>query len=160
MLGEAHALGQDDTKPIEKCGLSRVGVSDAAQTNLTVGCGRQHNVVRLNACEFFEDRTWRVSEAGALLPHLEALPQHEGEEAHEDMDLKRAPIGANLEDYDVLEDGVIVDRILFISAAGPADRQWMWASGHNGDIIRRAAHGYEPTREEAMQAFARSWHRE
>ena len=25
----------------------------------------------------------------------------------------------------------------------------MWASGHNGDI-RRAAHGYEPTREAAM----------
>jgi hypothetical protein len=30
--------------------------------------------------------------------------------------------------------------------------QWMWASGHNGDI-RRAAHGYEPTREDAMAAF-------
>jgi tripartite-type tricarboxylate transporter receptor subunit TctC len=25
-------------------------------------------------------------------------------------------------------------------------RPWMWASGHNGDI-RRAAHGYEPTRD-------------
>ena len=29
----------------------------------------------------------RVSETGALLPHLEALPQHEGEEAHEDVGL-------------------------------------------------------------------------
>ena len=67
--------------------------------------------------------------------------------------------GGYLQDYDVLEDGVVVGRILFISAAGPADRQWMWASGHNGDI-RRAAHGYEPTREAAMQAFARSWRRE
>jgi hypothetical protein len=73
--------------------------------------------------------------------------------------LKRAPIGPNLEDYDVLEDGVVVGRILFISAAGPADRQWMWASGHNGDIAR-AAHGYEPTREAAMAAFAKSWRRE
>jgi len=27
----------------------------------------------------------------------------------------------------------------------------MWASGHNGEI-RRAAHGYEPTREAAMAA--------
>jgi hypothetical protein len=27
----------------------------------------------------------------------------------------------------------------------------MWASGRNGDI-RRAAHGYEPTREAAMPA--------
>ena len=53
--------------------------------------------------------------------------------------LKRAPTGPNLEDYDVLEDGGVVGRISFISAAGPADRQWMWASGHNGDI-RHAAH--------------------
>ena len=73
--------------------------------------------------------------------------------------LKRAPIGSNQEDYDVLEDGVVVGRILFILAAGPVDRQWMWASGHNGDI-RRSAYGYEPTREAAMAAFKRSWHRE
>jgi hypothetical protein len=32
----------------------------------------------------------------------------------------------------------------------------MWASGHNGEM-RRAAHGYEPTREAAMAAFAKSW---
>jgi hypothetical protein len=51
--------------------------------------------------------------------------------------LKHAPIGPNLEDYDVLDNGVVVGRILFISAAGPADRQWMWASGHNGDIGAR-----------------------
>jgi hypothetical protein len=31
----------------------------------------------------------------------------------------------------------------------------MWASGHNGDI-RRAAHGYVPTHEVAMAAFAES----
>jgi hypothetical protein len=41
----------------------------------------------------------------------------------------------------------------------PLDRPWMWASGHNGDL-RCAARGYEPTREGAMQAFKRSWHRE
>jgi hypothetical protein len=35
----------------------------------------------------------------------------------------------------------------------------MWASGHNDDI-RRAAHGYEATREAAMAAFARYWRRE
>jgi hypothetical protein len=34
----------------------------------------------------------------------------------------------------------------------------MWASEYNGDI-RRAAFGYEPTREAAMAAF-RSWRRE
>jgi hypothetical protein len=43
------------------------------------------------------------------------------------------------DDYDVLEGGVVVGRI-FTSPATPQDRQWMWASGHNGDI-RRAAHG-------------------
>jgi hypothetical protein len=51
-------------------------------------------------------------------------------------------------DYDVLEDGVVVGRI-FLAPAAPAGR----ASGHNGDI-RRAAHGYEATREAAI---AKSW---
>jgi hypothetical protein len=55
------------------------------------------------------------------------------------------------------EDGVIVGRI-FKSPGAPKDRQWMWASGHNGDI-RRAAFGYELTRENAMAAFAKSWWR-
>ena len=30
------------------------------------------------------------------------------------------------DDYDVLENGVVVDRI-FISPAEPQDRRWMWA---------------------------------
>jgi hypothetical protein len=72
--------------------------------------------------------------------------------------LKREPIGSNLEDYDVLEDGDVVGRIFFLSAVAPRDRPWMWASGHNGDI-ERAAHGYEPTREDAMAAFKKSWRR-
>jgi hypothetical protein len=71
--------------------------------------------------------------------------------------LARAPIGPNQEDYDVLEDGAVVGRI-FLSPAAPMDRPWMWASGHNGDI-RRAAHGYEPTRELAMAAFKKNWRR-
>ena len=62
--------------------------------------------------------------------------------------LKRAPIGDNQDDYDVLFDGVLVGRIV-LSPAAPSDRQWMWARGHDGDI-KRAAHGYEPTREAAM----------
>jgi hypothetical protein len=72
--------------------------------------------------------------------------------------LKRAPIGWNQDDFDVLEDGIIVGRIFKVPIA-PEDRPWMWASGHNR-AMRRAAHGYELTRETAMQAFARSWHRE
>jgi hypothetical protein len=71
--------------------------------------------------------------------------------------LKRAPIGDNEDDYDVLENGVVVGRIFKVPVA-PPDRPWMWASGHNGDI-KRAAYGYEPTREAAMAAFAKSWRR-
>jgi hypothetical protein len=61
------------------------------------------------------------------------------------------------DDYDV-EDDVIVGRIFLVPVA-PEGRPWMWASSHNGDI-KRAAHGYEPTREAAMAAFAKSWRRE
>jgi hypothetical protein len=50
------------------------------------------------------------------------------------------------DDFDVLEDGVVIGRIFFLDAVGPRDRPW--ASGHNGEI-RRADHGYEPTREAA-----------
>jgi hypothetical protein len=52
------------------------------------------------------------------------------------------------DDYDVLENGVVVGRI-FLSAAAPRNRPWMWASGHNGHI-KRVALGYEATREAAM----------
>jgi hypothetical protein len=62
------------------------------------------------------------------------------------------------DDYDVVEDGVVVGRIFKVLVA-PENRPWMWASGHNGDL-RRAAHGYEQTREAAMAAFAKSWRRE
>jgi hypothetical protein len=72
--------------------------------------------------------------------------------------LKRAPIGWNQDDFDVLENGVIIGRIFKVPIA-PEGRPWMWASGHNR-AMRRAAHGYEPTREAAMQAFARSWQRD
>jgi hypothetical protein len=80
-----------------------------------------------------------------------------GATAMTDLILKRGPIGSNLEDYSVLEHGTVVGRI-FISPAAPQDRPWMWASGHNGEI-RRAALGYEPTREAAMAAFAKHWRR-
>jgi len=61
--------------------------------------------------------------------------------------LKRAPIGDNQEDYDVLENGVVVGRIFHLEAAAPEGRPWMWASGHGGHHIERAAHGYAETRE-------------
>jgi hypothetical protein len=64
------------------------------------------------------------------------------------------------EDYDVTgPDGVVIGRI-FEATASPVGTPWMWIRtyGHHED--RTSTHGYEATREAAMQAFARSWHRE
>ena len=61
-------------------------------------------------------------------------------------------------DYDVLENGVVVGRIFTVPTAPPG-RPWMWASGHSAATVKRAAHGYEATREAAMAAFAKSWRR-
>jgi hypothetical protein len=72
--------------------------------------------------------------------------------------LKRAPIGDNQDDYNVLENGVVVGRI-FKAQLTPKDRPWMWASGHGGHS-ERAAYGYEATREAAMAAFAKIWRRQ
>ena len=36
-------------------GLRGVGLSDTAQADLAVRCGRQHNIVRLNAGKLFEE---------------------------------------------------------------------------------------------------------
>jgi hypothetical protein len=57
------------------------------------------------------------------------------------------------DDYDVLADGVVVGRIMR-AAASPEGSPWMWtlAFGHHED--RTPTHGYEPTREGAMAAFA------
>jgi len=56
----------------------------------------------------------------------------------------------------VAADNAVVGRI-FKANAAPAGSPWMWtiAFGHHED--RRPTHGYEATREAAMEAFARSW---
>jgi len=47
-----------------------------------------------------------------------------------------------------------------MKAASPegTPRMWTLAFGHHED--RTPTHGYEPTREAAMAAFAQSWRRE
>ena len=56
----------------------------------------------------------------------------------------------------MLAGGVVVGRILK-SAAAPVGMPWLWtlAYGHHED--RWPTHGYEPTREAAMAALAKSW---
>ena len=73
--------------------------------------------------------------------------------------LKRAPIGQNQEDYDVLSEGVLVGRI-FLSPAAPDSRPWMWTLAYGQHRDRSPTHGFEPTREAAMAAFAKSWRRQ
>jgi hypothetical protein len=64
-------------------------------------------------------------------------------------------------DYDVIgTDGVAIGRIFKATTSPGVLTPWMWtlAFGHHED--RTPTYGYAATRETAMQAFARSWHRE
>jgi hypothetical protein len=63
------------------------------------------------------------------------------------------------DDYDVLCESAVLGRS-FKSAAAPVGTPWFWtlAYAHLGG--RTPTHGYEPTREDAMAAFAKSWRRE
>ena len=68
-------LGRTMPRQSSKAGLGGVWLGDAAQADLSVGCGGQDDVVRLNARELFEDGARGISQAGAALPHLQALHQ-------------------------------------------------------------------------------------
>jgi hypothetical protein len=63
------------------------------------------------------------------------------------------------DDYDVLADGKAVGRIMKAEAA-PVGMPWMWTLLFDYHDDRTPTHGYEPTREAAMAAFAKSWRRE
>jgi hypothetical protein len=60
---------------------------------------------------------------------------------------------------DVLAGGVVVGGIMK-AAAKPADASWLWTLAYGQHEDRTPTHGYEPTREAAMAAFARSWRRD
>jgi hypothetical protein len=59
------------------------------------------------------------------------------------------------DDFDVLADGTVVGHI-FRANAAPVGEPWMWTLAFG----RTPTHGYAATREAAMGALARSWHRE
>jgi hypothetical protein len=61
----------------------------------------------------------------------------------------------NNDDYDVLAAGAVVGRILRAHAA-PVGTPWMWTLAYGDHEDRTPTHGYEATRQAAMQAFARS----
>src|SRR5262245_55145925 len=63
------------------------------------------------------------------------------------------------DDYDVLADGKVVGRIMK-AAAAPVGQPWLWTFAFGQHEDRTSTHGYEPTREAAMAAFAKSWRRE
>ena len=64
------------------------------------------------------------------------------------------------DDYDVIgTDGTVIVRI-FKATRFPNGMPWSWTLASTYQPGRTPAHGYEPTREAAMHAFARSWYRE
>ena len=71
--------------------------------------------------------------------------------------LRRAP-AASGEVYDVLRGRKIVGRIMLSN--GSAASQWVWIISYHYHEDRTPTHGYELSRDAAMKAFFRSWHRE
>ena len=81
-----------------------------------------------------------------------------------DLLLKKAPTvraGAQgHEDYDVVAaDGTVIGRI-FEATTSPIGTPWMWILTYRDHEDRTPMHGYEATRQAAMQAFAKSWRRD
>jgi hypothetical protein len=74
-----------------------------------------------------------------------------------DLLLRRVP-AASGEVYDVLRGRKIVGRIMLSN--GSAASQWVWTISYHYHEDRTPTHGNEPTRDAAMKAFFRSWHRE
>ena len=59
----------------------------------------------------------------------------------------------------MLEDSVVVGRIFKVNAT-PVGTPWMWTLAFGQHEDRSPTHGYAASRENAMDAFAKSWRRE
>lgn len=75
-----------------------------------------------------------------------------------DLTLERATVGG--EHYEVLDEARNVVGHIMLSDAAPVEMPWIWTIAAVHHPGRKSTYGYEPTRDAAMQAFARSWHRE
>ena len=73
-----------------------------------------------------------------------------------DLLLKRVAASPG-EVYDVICEDRIVGRIML---SADAQFPWVWTLTYGYHEDRTPTHGYEPTREAATLAFAKSWHRE
>jgi hypothetical protein len=65
-LGKTHTLWQNDAEAVEQRGLGGIRSGHAAQTDVAVGWGWQHDVLGLNARELFEQDTRCIAEPSAI----------------------------------------------------------------------------------------------
>jgi hypothetical protein len=73
-----------------------------------------------------------------------------------DLLLKRS--GSTGDQYEVFAGDQVVGHIR-LSNASPTT-PWLWTLAYGSHEDRTPTHGYEATREAAMEGFARSWNRE
>ena len=71
-------------------------------------------------------------------------------------DLLLQPTG-NPSQYEVIADEQIVGRIALYSALRGHRKPWVWSIDLAFSAGRERVHGFEPTREAAMKAFAKAW---
>jgi hypothetical protein len=58
-------------------------------------------------------------------------------------------------DHDVLADGIVIGRVMKAAAAS-VGTPWLWTLAFGQHEDRTPTHGYDPTREAAMEGFAKS----
>jgi hypothetical protein len=75
-----------------------------------------------------------------------------------DLTLERAADGS--EHYEILDEARNVVGHIMLSDAAPPEMPWIWTVASGPHTGRKSTHGYEATREAAMEAFAKVWHRE
>jgi hypothetical protein len=73
-------------------------------------------------------------------------------------DLLLQPTG-NPSQYEVIADGQTIGRIALFSALRDHRRPWVWTIHPTFHEGHDPAHGFEATRDAALQAFTRCWFR-
>jgi hypothetical protein len=72
-----------------------------------------------------------------------------------ELSLKRS--GRRRQDhYDVIANGVVVSRVMLFTTT-PTARPWVWTVAPGYEEDRSHMHGYEATKEAALEAFAKAW---